>query len=264
MPNIIETTLDELCEFRKIIERSFSIEIDVADLQKNQQEKSTSNIDSVRKFHDALRSFLIDAIHLKECLKLAKNEEQRVLAFAELCRVSYEFIWDYGDSFPNTLRQKIKLDLNSYYSSQKKLFLLKYSFFSDFIEKIRLFLPSLISGKNLFEIRRKALTSVLSSLSELVEEDSNEVTQQSLDALKDEISSIQNVTVRESLEGELQRVSAFSDLASLRETVYLFRSPRNAERLLLAIEEADSETVEPKSLSQFQRELGLGEEEQGQ
>lgn len=52
-----------------------------------------------------------------------------------------------------------------------------------------------------------------------------------------------------------------SDLVSLVETVYLFRSPTNARRLLEAIEESKTGKIEPQSLSELQQELKIEQEE---
>jgi len=48
-----------------------------------------------------------------------------------------------------------------------------------------------------------------------------------------------------------------SELAGLLETAHLLRSPKNAQRLLTALERARAGTVEPQSLESLQRELGL-------
>ncbi len=53
-----------------------------------------------------------------------------------------------------------------------------------------------------------------------------------------------------------------SDLISLVETVYLFRSPTNARRLLEAIEESETGKIKPQSLSELEQELGIGQEEE--
>lgn len=52
---------------------------------------------------------------------------------------------------------------------------------------------------------------------------------------------------------------AASELASLQETAHLLRSPRNAERLLTALERARSRCVEPSSVDYLRRDLGLDE-----
>ena len=52
-----------------------------------------------------------------------------------------------------------------------------------------------------------------------------------------------------------------SDLVSLVETVYLFRSPTNARRLLEAIEESKTGKIKPQSLLELEQELSVGQEE---
>jgi antitoxin YefM len=47
------------------------------------------------------------------------------------------------------------------------------------------------------------------------------------------------------------------ELASLRETAYLLRSPKNAARLLTALTRAKRGTTPPTNLGALRRELGL-------
>lgn len=47
------------------------------------------------------------------------------------------------------------------------------------------------------------------------------------------------------------------ELASLTETAHLLRSPKNARRLLAALNRARKRTVKPKSPSKLRREMGL-------
>ena len=54
---------------------------------------------------------------------------------------------------------------------------------------------------------------------------------------------------------------AESDLVSLIETVYLFRSPANARRLLDAIEESKTGKIKPQTIAELQQELGIEQEE---
>lgn len=49
-----------------------------------------------------------------------------------------------------------------------------------------------------------------------------------------------------------------SELASFEETVHLFRSPKNARRLLDTMERSESEDLEPRSVESLRQELGLG------
>ena len=54
------------------------------------------------------------------------------------------------------------------------------------------------------------------------------------------------------------------ELNTLLETAYLLRSPKNAERLLTALQRAKSRTLEPQSINELRQELGVDEEkEQG-
>jgi len=50
-----------------------------------------------------------------------------------------------------------------------------------------------------------------------------------------------------------------SELSSLVETAYLLRSPKNAQRLLTALQRARSNRPARSSLEKLKREVGLGE-----
>ncbi len=52
---------------------------------------------------------------------------------------------------------------------------------------------------------------------------------------------------------------AADELAALEETAHLLRSPRNAARLLAALNRALAGQEPPQSLADLRRELGLGE-----
>lgn len=62
-------------------------------------------------------------------------------------------------------------------------------------------------------------------------------------------------------EGESVALIPVEELNSLLETVHLLRSPKNAERLLTALERAKARTLKPQSISELRQELGIGEEE---
>ncbi|MFQ5637051.1 MAG: type II toxin-antitoxin system Phd/YefM family antitoxin [bacterium] len=51
-----------------------------------------------------------------------------------------------------------------------------------------------------------------------------------------------------------------SELSSLVETAHLLRSPKNAQRLLTALNRALARTERPQTIEQLRRDLGLGEE----
>jgi len=51
-----------------------------------------------------------------------------------------------------------------------------------------------------------------------------------------------------------------SELSSLAETAHLLRSPKNAARLLMALNRANARTVKPQTIKQLRREVGLERE----
>lgn len=51
-----------------------------------------------------------------------------------------------------------------------------------------------------------------------------------------------------------------SELSSLLETAHLLRSPKNAERLLTALNRALTRSELPQQIDDFKKEIGLGEE----
>lgn len=51
---------------------------------------------------------------------------------------------------------------------------------------------------------------------------------------------------------------AADELASLQETAHLLRSPKNAARLLRALERALAHTTEPEPLEKLRQEMGFG------
>jgi antitoxin YefM len=57
--------------------------------------------------------------------------------------------------------------------------------------------------------------------------------------------------------GENVALIAESDLTSLVETVYLLRSPLNANRLFSAIEESKTGNIKPQSIEELKEELGF-------
>ena len=54
---------------------------------------------------------------------------------------------------------------------------------------------------------------------------------------------------------------AADELTSLIETAHLLRSPRNAQRLLAALDRARSRKCRPQSIAKLRRETGLDEED---
>ncbi len=66
------------------------------------------------------------------------------------------------------------------------------------------------------------------------------------------------VLVRRRKGGDVAMVAA-DELASLMETAHLLRSPRNAARLLKALERARQETLTPTTLEEVRRQACLDE-----
>ena len=82
-----------------------------------------------------------------------------------------------------------------------------------------------------------------------------------LASLCDEVASTREpVIIRRRNAEDVALVSA-DELASLLETAHLLRSPKNAQRLLTAINRAQSRELSPSSVEKLRRELGLVEEE---
>jgi len=53
---------------------------------------------------------------------------------------------------------------------------------------------------------------------------------------------------------------AADELDSLSETAHLLRSPKNAQRLLAALQRARSKKLKPRSIESLRRDLGLDNE----
>ena len=78
-----------------------------------------------------------------------------------------------------------------------------------------------------------------------------------LASLCDEVASTREpVIIRRRNAEDVALVSA-DELASLLETAHLLRSPKNAQRLLTAINRAQSRELSPSSVEKLRRELGL-------
>ncbi|MEB3220281.1 MAG: type II toxin-antitoxin system prevent-host-death family antitoxin [Nostocales cyanobacterium 94392] len=63
-------------------------------------------------------------------------------------------------------------------------------------------------------------------------------------------------------DGENVALITESDLRSLVETVYLLKTPANANRLLDAIEESKSGKIKPQTITELQQELGIEQEKE--
>jgi antitoxin YefM len=69
-------------------------------------------------------------------------------------------------------------------------------------------------------------------------------------------SSREPVIIRRRNAEDVALISA-AELESIMETAHLLRSPRNAERLLRALERAQRRDLEPETIADLKAELGL-------
>jgi antitoxin YefM len=80
--------------------------------------------------------------------------------------------------------------------------------------------------------------------------------------LLDRVAEGHQICIINRRDGENVALIAESDLNSLIETVYLFRSPANAQRLLDAMTEAKSGSLVPQTIEELKQELGIGAEKE--
>jgi antitoxin YefM len=80
--------------------------------------------------------------------------------------------------------------------------------------------------------------------------------------LLDRVAENHQICIINRRDGENVAMIAESDLNSLMETVYLFRSPANARRLLDSLDEYRTGKITSQSIEELQRELENGGEEE--
>jgi antitoxin YefM len=80
--------------------------------------------------------------------------------------------------------------------------------------------------------------------------------------LLDKVAKDRGVCIVNRPEGENIALIPESELNSLIETVYLFRSSANVRRLLDALDEVKSGKIVPQSIEDLQQELGIGGEKE--
>ncbi len=80
--------------------------------------------------------------------------------------------------------------------------------------------------------------------------------------LIDRVAQSHQICIINRREGDNVAIIAESDLNSLIETVYLFRSPANARHLLDSIDEYRSGKLVPQSIEELRQELGIGGKEE--
>jgi antitoxin YefM len=80
-----------------------------------------------------------------------------------------------------------------------------------------------------------------------------------LKALLDEASDSREIVIIRRPDGNDVALIAADELRSLIETAHLLRSPKNAERLLRALERATQRKGRSQSLAKLRRDVGLDE-----
>jgi antitoxin YefM len=76
--------------------------------------------------------------------------------------------------------------------------------------------------------------------------------------LLDEVTKNRETVIIERRGAEKVAMIAQSELSSLLETAHLLRSPKNAERLLAALERALKRKIKSKTIDELRLEVGLG------
>ncbi len=77
-----------------------------------------------------------------------------------------------------------------------------------------------------------------------------------LASLWDEVTQNREVVIIERQGAEPVAMIAADELAGLMETVHLLKSPRNAERLLMAVARAEKDDGTPQTVSELRRPVG--------
>jgi antitoxin YefM len=77
--------------------------------------------------------------------------------------------------------------------------------------------------------------------------------------LCDEVAKNQEVVIINRRGSHDVALVSAEELASLMETAHLLRSPKNAARLLTALNRAKTKKPKPKTIVSLRKELGLGE-----
>ncbi len=79
----------------------------------------------------------------------------------------------------------------------------------------------------------------------------------SLAQLMDEVTDNRDVVIIQRDDAEDVALIAADELRSLLETAYLLRSPKNAQRLLAALDRAQNRRLTPSTIDDLKREVGL-------
>lgn len=78
-----------------------------------------------------------------------------------------------------------------------------------------------------------------------------------LAALLDQVTADRGIVIISRRGAEDVALVAAAELSSLLETAHLLRSPRNAERLLTALNRAKSRKLKSQSVGKLRQEMGL-------
>ena len=76
-------------------------------------------------------------------------------------------------------------------------------------------------------------------------------------SLLDRVTANREIVIINRRGSEDVALVAASELSSLLETAHLLRSPKNARRLLAALQRAKSKKSKPESVERLRREMGL-------
>lgn len=79
-------------------------------------------------------------------------------------------------------------------------------------------------------------------------------------ALCDEVASTREPVIIKRRNAEDVALVSASELEGLLETAHLLRSPKNAQRLLSAISRAQRNVLQPSTVDDLRKHVGLGEE----
>ena len=79
-----------------------------------------------------------------------------------------------------------------------------------------------------------------------------------LAAVLDQVANDQDVVIVRRRNAKDVALIPAEDLSSLMETAHLLRSPKNAQRLMAALQRATGGKGKPKSVDKLRREMGLG------
>jgi antitoxin YefM len=79
--------------------------------------------------------------------------------------------------------------------------------------------------------------------------------------LCDEVAKNQEIVIINRRGARDVALVSAEELSGLMETAHLLRSPKNAERLLIALKRAEAKRLKPKAVVALRKELGLGEKE---